>query len=82
MGVKTEALKKLLPVGYEKLIAESLGCSTGTVGNILSNRGHKSKWSLPVLNETTRLASIEAKKIEAAKKAANKLNELIDGTAS
>ncbi|MGL4519559.1 MAG: hypothetical protein ACRCUJ_07785 [Phocaeicola sp.] len=78
-----ETIKKSLPGGYEKTIADNLGCSVGTVHNVLNGKNtNRSSWKMKVLTEATRLANECANTLKAANQVADELNQLHNGTAS
>ena len=66
MENQLETIKANLPYGYEKQIAKEVGCSQGTVHNILNNKpaSARSTYKAKVLNVAVRMAneSLEATK--------------------
>lgn len=59
MGNQLETIKANLPYGYEKQIAKEVGCSQGTVHNILNNKpaSARSTYKAKVLNVAVRMAN-------------------------
>ena len=58
MENQLETIKANLPYGYEKQIAKEVGCSQGTVHNILNNKpaSARSTYKAKVLNVAVRMA--------------------------
>lgn len=59
MENQLETIKANLPYGYEKQIAKEVGCSQGTVHNILNNKpaSARSTYKAKVLNVAVRMAN-------------------------
>ena len=78
MENQLETIKANLPYGYEKQIAKEVGCSQGTVHNILNNKpaSARSTYKAKVLNVAVRMAT------KGVSKAAAELETLHHGTAS
>ena len=59
MENQLEIIKSNLPYGYEGIIAEKVGCSEGTVHNILNNKpvSARSAYKAKVLSVATQMAN-------------------------
>lgn len=84
MENQLETIKANLPYGYEKKIAKEVGCSQGTVHNILNNKpaSARSTYKVKVLNVAVRMANEALEATKGVSKAAAELETLHHGTAS
>ena len=84
MENQLETIKANLPYGYEKQIAKEVGCSQGTVHNILNNKpaSARSTYKAKVLNVAVRMANEALEATKGVSKAAAELETLHHGTAS
>ena len=65
MENQLEIIKSHLPGGYEKKIAEEVGCSTGTVHNILNSRHtSRSSYKAKIMAAAARLAQENIKAMQ------------------
>lgn len=84
MENQLETIKANLPYGYEKQIAKEVGCSQGTVHNILNNKpaSARSTYKAKVLNVAIRMATEALEVSKGVSKAAAELETFSHGTAS
>lgn len=84
MENQLETIKANLPYGYEKQIAKEVGCSQGTVHNILNNKpaSARSTYKAKVLNVAIRMANEALEVSKGISKAAAELETFSHGTAS
>ena len=77
-------LEANLPYGYEKQIAKEVGCSQGTVHNILNNKpaSARSTFKAKVLNVAVRMANEALEATKGVSRAAAELEILHHGSAS
>lgn len=78
MENQLETIKSNLPYGYEKQIAKEVGCSQGTVHNILNNKSTaaRSSYKVRVLQVAERMASEQLQAIQQVNKTAISLENL------
>ena len=84
MENQLETIKANLPYGYEKQIAKEVGCSQGTVHNILNNKpaSARSTYKAKVLNVAVRMANEALEATKGVSRAAAELEILHHGSAS
>ena len=84
MENQLETIKANLPYGYEKQIAKEVGCSQGTVHNILNNKpaSARSTFKAKVLNVAVRMANEALEATKGVSRAAAELEILHHGSAS
>ena len=84
MENQLETIKANLPYGYEKQIAKEVGCSQGTVHNILNNKpaSARSTYKAKVLNVAVRMANEALEVTKGISRAAAELETLHHGTDS
>lgn len=75
MENQLETIKANLPYGYEKKIAQEVGCSVGTVHNILNAKpaSARSSYKSQVITIATRMAGDTLKVLKATSETANEL---------
>lgn len=85
MENQLETIKANLPYGYEKLIAREVGCSQGTVHNILNKKpaSARSTFKMKVLQVAERMANEQLQTLQQMNQTATSLENLAKhGTAS
>lgn len=85
MENQLETIKANLPFGYEKQIAKEVGCSQGTVHNILNCKpvAARSTYKVRVLQVAERMANEQLQAIQQVNQTAMSLENLHShGTAS
>ncbi|MFV0586887.1 hypothetical protein [Bacteroides reticulotermitis] len=85
MEKQFETIKANLPYGYEKQIAKEVGCSQGTVHNILNNKitAARSSYKVRVLQVAERMVNEQLQAIRQVNQTATDLDNLVNhGTAS
>lgn len=85
MENQLETIKANLPFGYEKKIAKEVGCSQGTVHNILNSKATaaRSSYKVRVLQVAERMANEQLQTIQQVNQTAMCLENLANhGTAS
>lgn len=84
MENRLETIKASLPYGYEKKIATEVGCSVGTVHNILNEKpaSARSSYKAQVISVANRMAAETLKVLQATSETAEQLENLTHGTAS
>lgn len=76
MENQLEAIKANLPFGYEKKIAREVGCSQGTVHNILNAKhASRSSFKVSVLSVAQRMASENLKAMQDIAETAKNISE-------
>jgi len=82
MENQLETIKANLPYGYEKQIAKEVGCSQGTVHNILNNKpaSARSTYKAKVLNVAVRMANEALEATKGVSRAAAELDLQADST--
>lgn len=78
MENQLEIIKANLPYGYEKKIATEVGCSQGTVHNILNNKpaSARSSYKIKVLNIAERMAKEQLQAIQQVNQTAQSLENM------
>ncbi len=77
MENQLEIIKKQLPFGYEKKIAKEVGCSQGTVHNILNSKhSERSSYKTQVINIATRMANEKLQVMKEAAKTAEDIKNI------
>ena len=82
MSEDLATIKKHLPYGYERLIANEVGCRKETVHNILNGKVNSSGYSTQVLSIALRMANERIETVQALKDTAKHLNDLDNGSES
>lgn len=84
MENQLETIKANLPYGYEKQIAKEVGCSQGTVHNILNCKpaAARSSYKVKVLQVAERMANEQLQAIQKVNQTAMNLENLSHGAAS
>lgn len=77
MENQLETIKANLPAGYEKLIAQEVGCSQGTVHNILNSKHvSRSSYKVKVLSVARRMADETLKAMQGVAETAAELKNV------
>ncbi len=77
MDKQLETIKANLPSGWQKKIADQVGCTMGTVNNIINRRRDKnlkSKYAVQVLEYAVKLAEENHNALDKISKAADNLS--------
>lgn len=77
MENQLETIKRNLPYGYEKIIANEVGCSKGTVHNIMNGKNStRSSYYIRIIEVATRMANENIATSEKVSETAKRLNSL------
>lgn len=84
MENQLETIKANLPYGYEKKIATEVGCSVGTVHNILNEKSAsaRSSYKAQVISVANRMAGETLKVLQTTSETAEQLESFTHGSAS
>ncbi|MBP1615716.1 MAG: hypothetical protein H6Q13_3164 [Bacteroidetes bacterium] len=77
MNDAVRTIKKNLPVGYERIISNAVGCSIATVNNVMNDRAasKRSSFKNKIMIEANRLAKENLESLQDIQETANALNK-------
>lgn len=81
MEIQLEKIKSNLPSGYEKKIADEVGCSSATVHNIMNNKKNaaRSGFRVRVLQVANRMVNETLNLLKATSETAKEIENLSHG---